>query len=57
MGVYNTCSSCLSFVCGMIPGDVSIVWGQHNEPRTLYTPGARLDNMQMKHFCINREQI
>lgn len=49
MGVYNTCSSCLSFVCGMIPGDVSIVWGQHSEPRTLYTPGARLDNMQMKH--------
>lgn len=49
MGVYNTCSSCLSFVCGMIPGDVSIVWGQHSEPRTLYTPVARLDNMQMKH--------
>lgn len=49
MRVYNTCSSCLSFVCGMIPGDVSIVWGQHSEPRTLYTPGARLDNMQMKH--------
>lgn len=46
--VYNTCSTCLSDVCIMIP-NVCIVWGPYNKPRAPYTPGAGLYNMQMKH--------
>lgn len=46
--VYNTCSTCLSYVCIMIP-NVCIVWGPYNKPRAPYTPGAGLYNMQMKH--------